>query len=217
VAGFFLQLAIAYSGDSLGGSALQLCLGVNGGGSGRFLAQHLETATASAWLFAGVFSALLWHAAVFYGSGRFWALGQHLIGANKLTSHTLEKWKSQEDLERITQLLDNSLVGHHGLEVIFLSPNHDVIFATPNANFSLDLVATSAARSPHRPITTTQGEQTYRSIAAELPTSKAAEAVFSVLPFYESILPRFMVCLSRFIVQSSLAVCYRTDVGRMSA
>jgi Flp pilus assembly protein TadG len=85
--------------------------------------------------------------------------------------------------------------------VIFLSPSHDVIFATPNANFSLDLVAASAALS----------------IAAELPTSKAAEAVFSVLPFYESILPRFMVCLSRFIVQSSLAVCYRTDVGRMSA
>jgi len=140
-------------------------------------------------LFAGVFSALLWHAAVFYGSGRFWALGQHSIGANKLTSHTLERWKSQDDLERITQLLKHSLVGHHGLEVIVLSPNHDVIFATLNANFSLDLVATSAARSPHRPISTTQGEQNYRSIAAELPTSKAAEAVFPVWPFYESILP----------------------------
>ena len=148
-----------------------------------------------------VFSALLWHAAVFYGSGRFWALAQHSIGPNKLASHILEKRNSQDDLERITQLQDNSLVGHHGLEVIALSPSHDVIFATPNANFFLDLVAASAALS----------------IAAELPTSKAAEAVFPVWPFYESILPRFMVCLSCFIVQSSLAVCYRTDVGRMSA
>ena len=92
-----------------------------------------------------MFSALLWRAALFCGSGGFWAQGQHSIGATKLSSHTLEKWKSQEDLERITQLLDNSLVGHHSLEVIVLSPNHDVIFATPNANFSLDLVATSAA------------------------------------------------------------------------
>jgi two-component system heavy metal sensor histidine kinase CusS len=88
----------------------------------------------------------------------------------ELAGHTLEMLKSQDDLERITQLLHNSLVGHHGLEVIVLSPNHAVIFATPNANFPVDLVAASAARSPYRPITWTRGEQTYRGIAAELST-----------------------------------------------
>ena len=92
-----------------------------------------------------------------------------LTGKMELARHALEMFKSQDDLGRITQLLDNSLVGHHGLEVIVLSSNREVIFATPNANFPIDRVVASAARSPHRPMTWTLGEQTYRGIAAELP------------------------------------------------
>jgi two-component system heavy metal sensor histidine kinase CusS len=93
-----------------------------------------------------------------------------LTGKMELARHALEMLKSQDDLERLSQLLDNSLIGHHGLEVIVLGLNHKVIFATPNANFPIDLMAASAARSPYRPTTWTQGEQTYRGIAAELPT-----------------------------------------------
>ncbi len=93
-----------------------------------------------------------------------------LMGKMELARHTLEQLKSQEDLRRISQLLDNSLVGHHGLEVLVLSLNYEVIFSTPNANFPIDLVASSASRSPHRPLIWTAREQTYRGIAAVLPS-----------------------------------------------
>lgn len=99
-----------------------------------------------------------------------------LMGKMELVRHSLAMFKSQDDLERITQLLDNALVGRHGLEVMVLSPNHDVIFATPNASFPIDLVAASAAHSSHQALTWTQAEQTYRGIAAELPTGSSARS-----------------------------------------
>jgi two-component system heavy metal sensor histidine kinase CusS len=93
-----------------------------------------------------------------------------LVGKMELARHTLEQLKSQNDLQRISQLLDNSLVGHHGLEVLVLNPNHEVMFTTSNANFPVALVAFSATHHPHRPVVWTVGEQTYRGIAAELPS-----------------------------------------------
>ena len=127
-----------------------------------------------------------------------------LTGKMELARHTLEKLKSQDDLERITQLLDNAFVGHHGLEVIVFVPNHDVIFATPNANFPLDLVAASAAQSPDRPITWTLGEQTYRGIAAELPTgiselSPLIVAVATDIAHHQTFIRSFLQTLWVFV------------------
>lgn len=127
-----------------------------------------------------------------------------LTGKMELARHTLAKLKSQDDFERITQLLDNSLVGHHGLEVIVFGPNHEVIFATPNANFPVDRMAASAAQSPHRPITWTQGEQTYRVIAADLPTgiserSKVLVAVAIDIAHHQAFMRSFLQTLWLFV------------------
>ena len=97
-----------------------------------------------------------------------------LTGKMALIRHTLEKLQSQDDTGHITQWLDNSLVGHHGLEVLVFTPNQKVIFATANANFPLKVVTDSAAQHPHRPVIWTQGDQTYRGIAAVLPTGPAS-------------------------------------------
>ena len=94
-----------------------------------------------------------------------------LSGKMALTRHTLAQLQSLDDLAHITHQMDNSLVGHHGLEVLVLSPQHTVMFATPNAGFAADLVAASAARGPQHPALWTLGTQTYRGIAAELPSS----------------------------------------------
>lgn len=131
-----------------------------------------------------------------------------LTGKMALAQHTLEQLKSQDDLKRITQLLDNSLVGHQGLEVIVFEPNHEVIFATPNANFPIDLVAASAARNPYRPITWAQGEQNYRGIAAELPTglltrtgarSKVIVAVATDIAHHQAFMRSFLQTLWFFV------------------
>ncbi|MDO8777186.1 MAG: heavy metal sensor histidine kinase [Burkholderiaceae bacterium] len=127
-----------------------------------------------------------------------------LTGKMELARHTLAKLKSQDDFERIKQLLDNSLVGHHGLEVIVFGPNHEVIFATPNANFPVDLMAASAAQSPHRPITWTQGEQTYRVIAADLPTgiserSRVLVAVAIDIAHHQAFMRSFLQTLWVFV------------------
>ncbi len=127
-----------------------------------------------------------------------------LTGKMELTRHTLEQLKSQDDLERITQLLDNSLVGHHGLEVIVLGPNRELIFTTPNANFPTNLVASSAARKPLRPITWTLGEQTYRGIAAELPSgiserSSVIVAVAVDIAHHQAFMRSFLQTLWLFV------------------
>jgi two-component system heavy metal sensor histidine kinase CusS len=93
-----------------------------------------------------------------------------LVGKMELARHTLAQLKSPDDLQRISRLLDNSLVGHHGLEVLVLSSNHEVMFSTSTTNFPIDLVAFSARHSPHQPMIWTAAEQTYRGIATELPS-----------------------------------------------
>ncbi len=99
-----------------------------------------------------------------------------LVGKMELARHALEQLKSTDDTARISQMLNNSLVGHGGLEVLVLGPNHEIIFSTSNANFPIDLVASSAAHTPHHPVIWTVGEQTYRGIAAELPSGLPARA-----------------------------------------
>ena len=127
-----------------------------------------------------------------------------LTGKMELARHTLEKLKSTDDLEFITQLLDNSLVGHHGLELAVFGQNHEVIFASPNANFPVNLVAADASRNPHRPVIWTLGEKTYRGIAAELPTGSSARsrvivAVATDIAHHQAFMRSFLQTLWIFV------------------
>ena len=128
-----------------------------------------------------------------------------LTGKMELARHTLEQLKSLNDLERITQLLDNSLIGHHGLEVIVLDANHEVLFATQSANFPIELVVDRAARSPNQPITWTLGDQNYRGIAAELPIgmgdhAKAVVAVATDIMHHQAFMRVFQQTLWLFVI-----------------
>ena len=91
-----------------------------------------------------------------------------LTGKMELIRHTLETLKSDNDLKNISQLLNNSLIGHHGLEVMVFGPNQEVLFSTLTASFPIKSIAASAARSPPQPEVWTRGDQSYRGIAAEL-------------------------------------------------
>ncbi|MDO8767840.1 MAG: heavy metal sensor histidine kinase [Burkholderiaceae bacterium] len=127
-----------------------------------------------------------------------------LSGKMELARHVLKTFKSQDDIERVSQLLDNSLVGHHGLELIIFGPNHTLLYSTPNPHFPFDLVAARAAQNPHRPMTWTLAEQTYRGISAELPTgiserSRVIVAVATDIAHHQAFMRSFLQTLWIFV------------------
>lgn len=86
-----------------------------------------------------------------------------------LTRHTLEKFKSASDLHQMTQLLNDALVGHHGLDLVVYDAQGETLFSTPGASFPKDLVTTHALKRPNQPFTWQSGTQPYRGIADEMP------------------------------------------------
>lgn len=127
-----------------------------------------------------------------------------LVSKMDLTRHDLALLKSQDDLTRFGQQLTHSLVGHHGLEVMIIGTNQAVIFATPNAEFALDLVSASATQNPYRPMLWTLGGRTYRAIAAELPTGINADvkvfvAVATDIAHHQSYMRSFLQTLWLFV------------------
>lgn len=132
-----------------------------------------------------------------------------LTGKMALTRNTLAQLKSIDDLAHITHMMDNSLVGHHGLEVLVLNPQHQVIFATPNAGFAIDVVAASAAKGPNHPALWSLGGQSYRGIAAELPTglrdeSRVIVAVATDIAHHEAFMRAFRQTLWLFVAGAAV-------------
>ncbi len=132
-----------------------------------------------------------------------------LSGKMELTRHTLAQLNSIDDLGHITHMMDNSLVGHHGLEVLVLNPQGQVMFATPNAGFAIDVVVASAAQGPHVPALWSQGGLSYRGIAAELPTglrdeSKVIVAVATDIAHHQAFMRLFRQTLWLFVAGAAV-------------
>lgn len=94
-----------------------------------------------------------------------------LTGKLELIREGLQSVTSPEDLLPFTHQLAYSLVGHPGLEVVVMDTDHNVIFATAHANFSPELLLSSAAQAPAKSAIWQLGEQTYRGMAAQMPTA----------------------------------------------
>lgn len=86
-----------------------------------------------------------------------------------LTRHTFEKFELPSDIPQITQLLNDALVGHHGVDLVAYDAKGVVIFSTPSASFPKELVMSSAAIRPNQPFVWQSGSQSYRGIADEVP------------------------------------------------
>ena len=127
-----------------------------------------------------------------------------LSGKMELTSHALAALKTPADLAQLTQQLEHALVGHHGLEVMVIGANLNVLFATPNARFAPDLINSSAHQNPLRPLLWTLGAQTYRGIAAEVATgineqSRVTVAVATDIAHHQSYMRSFLQTLWLFV------------------
>lgn len=94
-----------------------------------------------------------------------------LSGKMALTRQALQGVTSQEGLVLFAQQLAQSLVGHQGLHVMVMETDDSVIFATSGANFSSEEVISQATVARGQPALWTQGRQTYRGLAARLPTA----------------------------------------------
>jgi len=121
-----------------------------------------------------------------------------------LVHHALLMLKSQDDLKPLAQQLDHSLIGHHGLEVMVLDQHKTVLFATSNAHFDPALVLASAAQNPQQPMLWTLGQQTYRVVAAALPTgidphSEVIVAVATDIAHHQAFMRSFLLTLWLFV------------------
>lgn len=127
-----------------------------------------------------------------------------LSGKMELARHTLEKLKSPADLENITELLDNSLIGHHSLEVMVLDSSNKVLFATSTGSLSIASIVDSANRKPEQPVIWKHGNQAYRGLTARLPTgdsngSKVTVAVAMGMVHHEAFMESFQQTLWLFV------------------
>mgnify|MGYP000025209624 CR=1 FL=1 len=96
-----------------------------------------------------------------------------LSGKMELTRQALWRVHSQEGLTEFTHQLAYSLVGHHGMEVMVIDADEAVIFATGHAGFDPALVIRQATQAPDQSAIWQLDGQTYRGLAARLPTAMA--------------------------------------------
>jgi two-component system heavy metal sensor histidine kinase CusS len=76
--------------------------------------------------------------------------------------------------------LDNSLIGHHSLEVMVLDSKGRVIFSTSTGGLSLEIVVDSANRKPDQPMIWRLGEKAYRGLVSKLPTGDSGQPKVTV-------------------------------------
>jgi two-component system, OmpR family, heavy metal sensor histidine kinase CusS len=104
-----------------------------------------------------------------------------LAGKMELTRQALQRVHTQQGLTEFTHQLAYSLVGHHGMEVMVIDADEAVIFATGHAHFDPAQVIRQASQAPNQPALWRLDTQTYRSLAARLPTA-IVDATGQALP-----------------------------------
>jgi len=103
-----------------------------------------------------------------------------LVGKMDLIRQTVNQLKTADDLIHMARLLEHSLVGHHGLEVLIIGPDRSPLFVTANAVFSGEKISSSAERYPeHRlkPMVWAQGTEIFRVVTAEIVTDLPGKLV----------------------------------------
>ena len=93
-----------------------------------------------------------------------------LSGKMELVRHTLEKLGSMNDLDSVMESLDNSLVGHHGLDVIVVGADQHILFTNNPQPFAIEVIRASALGTPMQPAIWLRSGQHYRGIAAPVAT-----------------------------------------------
>ena len=98
-------------------------------------------------------------------------------GKLHLVEHQLERIKTQEDLKLLPASLIDSLVGHHDLSMMVISPNKVTLFASSDVIFPSNILDRTKTLPSPKPIvwqqTTHEGIKPLRGIAKLLPSGIA--------------------------------------------
>jgi len=133
-----------------------------------------------------------------------------LTGKLKLAQHALEKVRSTVDLDVLQQHLDDSLVGHHGLELVVVAPAGQILFATSGAQFPQSLLNSRVRVDSARPtVWTTEDNRPLRGVSALARTGiKDAQpgivAVATDISHHEHFMSSFRMTLWSFVVLAAL-------------
>ena len=133
-----------------------------------------------------------------------------LTGKMELTRHALDKVHSEQDLSAIPQLLDDSLVGHHGLAVVVVAPDGQKLFATRGAEFPQALLDKPVqAESLHPMVWETALGTPFRGISAlaTMGIKDAPPALVGVatdISHHEVFMRSFRVTLWSFVIFAAL-------------
>lgn len=163
-------------------------------------------------LFSAISTAVLLTLGLFVGH----AVEQHFVeqdmelmtGKLQLVGRLLEKVRTSADLDLLPTLLEDALVGHHGLELLVRGPDDTTLFATHHAGFPSDFLERSAIQNPPQiqvwQESGTHGPQPRRGIAAVLSTgiSELPPLVVAVavdIAFHEHFMASFRQTLWLFV------------------
>lgn len=105
-----------------------------------------------------------------------------LTGKLELARHALEKVRTRDALEALPQQLAESLIGHHGLEMMVISPEKKILFLTPGSQFPEVLKTAGGERIVKATVWHSLDKHPRRGIASLAPTGipGAAPALVAV-------------------------------------
>lgn len=133
-----------------------------------------------------------------------------LSGKLELARHALEKVRSEKDLDSLPQQLDDSLIGHHALEVLVVGPDGRILFSTNGADFPQALLDRQILGVPTRPTVwkSKQGKP-FRGLAARTQTGisgipPAVVAVATDITHHEHFMSSFRTTLWSVVVLAAL-------------
>lgn len=102
-------------------------------------------------------------------------------GKLELARHAISRLRSPADTEAIPQLLEDALIGHHGLSVAVFAPGNLRLFATPGAEFPKELIAAQSSKPGElQAVVWESGERAYRGVAVLMPSGGAPAGPFTV-------------------------------------
>jgi two-component system heavy metal sensor histidine kinase CusS len=133
-----------------------------------------------------------------------------LNGKLELARHALEKVHSKQDLDSLPQQMEDSLVGHHALEVLVVAPNGRILFATRGAEFPQALLDRQILGVSARP-TVWQSKQgkPFRGLAARMQTGisgipPAVVAVATDITHHEHFMSSFRTTLWSVVILAAI-------------
>lgn len=99
-----------------------------------------------------------------------------LNGKIELARHVIEKVPTQAALNTISTQLGASLIGHHGLDMLVMTPAGAVLFLTPGSNFPDALKSGASTRLTETVVWAGDDQRRRRGMAALAPTGMAGAA-----------------------------------------